>query len=86
MNNILRDMLNRFVLVYLDDISYFFPKELEVQIHRVRIVLKRLLENRLYVRAEKCEYHESQPRQIPGHGGMAICRQPKTGPEVCSFL
>ena len=53
-NDVLRDMLNRSVFVYLDDILIFSKSVEEHRIH-VRQVLQRLLENRL--KAEKCEFH-----------------------------
>ncbi len=55
-NDVLRDMLNIFVFVYLDDILIFSPS-LQVHIQHVRRVLQRLLENRLFVKAEKCTFH-----------------------------
>ena len=54
-NDILWDMINRFVFVYLDDILIFSKSPEEHTIH-VRMVLQRLLENRLYIKAEKCEF------------------------------
>uniref|UniRef100_A0A8C6LTX7 ribonuclease H n=1 Tax=Nothobranchius furzeri TaxID=105023 RepID=A0A8C6LTX7_NOTFU len=53
---VLGDFLNRFVTVYLDDIL-IFSKDLKQHTQHVRAVLQRLLENRLYVKAEKCEFH-----------------------------
>jgi transposase InsO family protein len=55
-NDVLRDMLNIFVFVYLDDILIFSPS-LQVHVQHVRRVLQRLLENRLFVKAEKCMFH-----------------------------
>lgn len=55
-NDVLRDFLDRFVFVYLDDILIFSKDLKEHRIH-VRAVLQRLLENKLYVKAEKCEFH-----------------------------
>ncbi len=55
-NNVLGDMINQFVFVYLDDILIFSPS-LQVHTQHVRQVLQRLLENQLYVKAEKCEFH-----------------------------
>uniref|UniRef100_A0A0F8AN84 ribonuclease H n=1 Tax=Larimichthys crocea TaxID=215358 RepID=A0A0F8AN84_LARCR len=55
-NDILRDMLNKFVFVYLDDILIFSKTQSE-HVHHVQSVLRRLLENSLYVKAEKCEFH-----------------------------
>ncbi|KAI7810722.1 Pol polyprotein [Triplophysa rosa] len=55
-NSVLGDMINQFVFVYLDDILIFSPS-LQVHTQHVRRVLQRLLENRLFVKAEKCEFH-----------------------------
>uniref|UniRef100_A0AAQ4QDM9 Gypsy retrotransposon integrase-like protein 1 n=1 Tax=Gasterosteus aculeatus aculeatus TaxID=481459 RepID=A0AAQ4QDM9_GASAC len=55
-NDVLRDLLNRFVFVYLDDILIFSRSEQEHTQH-VRQVLQRLLENQLFVKAEKCVFH-----------------------------
>lgn len=57
-NDILRDMLNRFVFVFLDDILIFSKNQSE-HVHHVQSVLRRLLKNSLYVKAEKCEFHVS---------------------------
>lgn len=56
MDDILQDMLNRYVFVYLDDILIFSCtlKEHKVHVHRV---LQRLLENHLFVKPEKCKFH-----------------------------
>ncbi|KAL2089934.1 hypothetical protein ACEWY4_014622 [Coilia grayii] len=55
-NDVLRDMLDRYVFIYLDDIL-IFSKTLEEHKQHVRLVLRRLLENSLFVKAEKCEFH-----------------------------
>ncbi|KAI7799341.1 Pol polyprotein, partial [Triplophysa rosa] len=55
-NAVLGDMINRFVFVYLDDILIFSPS-LQEHTRHVREVLQRLLENQLFVKAEKCEFH-----------------------------
>ena len=55
-NDVLRDMIGLFVFVYLDDIL-IFSKELSSHIQHVKQVLQRLLENRLFVKAEKCDFH-----------------------------
>ncbi|KAK7883026.1 hypothetical protein WMY93_029200 [Mugilogobius chulae] len=57
-NDILRDMLDIFVFVYLDDILIFSPDP-DSHVQHVRQVLQRLLEHQLYVKAEKCEFHVS---------------------------
>ncbi|KAL0173711.1 hypothetical protein M9458_029679 [Cirrhinus mrigala] len=58
-NEIFRDILNRFVIAYLDDILIYSKTETE-HIEHVKIVLSRLLENQLFVKAEKCEFHVKQ--------------------------
>lgn len=55
-NDVLRDLLNRVIFVYLDDIL-IFSRTYEEHVGHVREVLKRLMENKLYVKAEKCEFH-----------------------------
>lgn len=57
-NDVLHDMLNLFVFVYLDGIFLFSPKE-KSHIKNVHQVLQHLLDHRLYVKAEKCEFHTS---------------------------
>ncbi len=52
-NDVLRDMVNRFVFVYLDDI---LSPSLQVHTQHVRQVLQRLLENQLYAK-KKCVFH-----------------------------
>jgi len=56
LNNVLREFLNSFVFVYLDDILIYSPDK-DSHVHHVRQVLQNLLENKLYVKAEKCEFH-----------------------------
>ncbi|KAK2898059.1 hypothetical protein Q8A73_014439 [Channa argus] len=55
-NDVLGDMLNRFVFVYLYYILIFSRSETE-HVQHVRQVLQRLLQNQLFVKAEKCEFH-----------------------------
>uniref|UniRef100_A0A8C7WXH1 Gypsy retrotransposon integrase-like protein 1 n=1 Tax=Oryzias sinensis TaxID=183150 RepID=A0A8C7WXH1_9TELE len=57
-NDVLRDFINRFVFVYLDDILIFSSDPVQHENH-VRQVLARLLENQLFVKAEKCRFHAS---------------------------
>ncbi|KAI2665690.1 Transposon Tf2-9 polyprotein [Labeo rohita] len=55
-NDVLRDMLDQFIYVYLDDIL-IFSHSLQEHVQHVRRLLQRLLENGLYVKAEKCVFH-----------------------------
>ena len=57
-NKVLSDMLNQFVFVYIDDILIFSP-DLKTHVQQVRQVLQRLLQHNLYVKAEKCEFHQA---------------------------
>ena len=64
-NDVLRDLINVFVVVYLDDILVY-SKSPEEHVKHVRIVLQRLLENRLFVKAEKCVFH-TESVEFLGH-------------------
>uniref|UniRef100_A0A3B4GQD0 Gypsy retrotransposon integrase-like protein 1 n=1 Tax=Pundamilia nyererei TaxID=303518 RepID=A0A3B4GQD0_9CICH len=55
-NDVLRDLINHCVFVYLDDILVFSRSPAE-HVEHVRLVLQCLLENHLFVKAEKCEFH-----------------------------
>ncbi|KAJ8333796.1 hypothetical protein SKAU_G00411150 [Synaphobranchus kaupii] len=57
-NDVLRDLLGKTVFVYIDDILIFSKSPQEHILH-VREVLQRLLENQLFVKAEKCAFHVS---------------------------
>ncbi len=73
-NYVLRDMLNQFAFIYLDDILIFSSSPNE-HVEHVKKVLNRLLENHLYVKPEKCEFHVTQLQFLgfiimPGHVQM----------------
>lgn len=57
-NDLFRDMLNRFVFVYLD-YNVIFSKSLEDHVQHVRAVLLRLLEDSLFVKAANTALHSS---------------------------
>ena len=56
-NEVLGDMLNQFVFVYLDDIL-IFSCDLKTHVQQVWQVLQRLLQHCLYMKAKKCEFHQ----------------------------
>ncbi len=58
MNNVFRDMLDRWVIVYID-VILIYSNTLEELIRHVRSVLKRLMQYQLYSKAEKCEFHQT---------------------------
>ncbi|XDV50904.1 hypothetical protein PO909_019890 [Leuciscus waleckii] len=64
-NDVLRDMIDQFIYVYLDDIL-IFSSSLQEHVQHVRRVLQRLLENGLFVKAEKCAFH-AQSVPFLGH-------------------
>lgn len=53
---LVKDILWDF-LHYLDDILIYFSWSLQEHVAHVRMVLKCLLENHLFVKAEKCQFH-----------------------------
>lgn len=58
MDDIFRDFLDQFVVVYLDDIL-IFSDTLEAHVDHVRQVLQRLKDHNLHAKLEKCEFHVS---------------------------
>ena len=59
MNNIFSDVLDVFVVIYLDDILIYSDNMNDHKKH-VKKVLKRLQENRLYVSPTKCVFHQNR--------------------------
>lgn len=52
-------MLGKFVIAYIDDILIYSP-DTESQVKHIKTVLSKLLNNNLFVKAEKCECHVIQ--------------------------
>ena len=59
MNEVLKDFLDDFVVVYLDDILIFSKNEEEHELH-LRKVLQRLKQHKLYAKLSKCEFFKSE--------------------------
>ena len=55
MNYIFMDYLDKFVVVYLDDILVY-SKNKEEHAKHLRLVLERLREHKLYAKYSKCEF------------------------------
>ncbi|CUA71631.1 Transposon Tf2-11 polyprotein [Rhizoctonia solani] len=98
MNDILRDLLDVTVIVYLDDILIFSKNPGEHTAH-VKEVLKRLQENQLFCKASKCFFNTTtveylgimiSPKGISIEKGKVEAIQswptPKTRKQVQSFL
>ena len=58
-NDIFRDFLDIFTIIYLDDILIYSKTQEEHDIH-VQKVLQRLQEYGLYAKREKCSFDQSQ--------------------------
>lgn len=58
-NDVFKDMLNHFLIVFIDDIL-IYSKSYTEHVTHVTKVLCRLLEHRLYMKAEKCEFHKTE--------------------------
>ena len=59
MNDIFREHLDDFVVIYLDDILIFSKNEEEHQKH-IRLVLEKLRERGFYAKQEKCLFHQTE--------------------------
>jgi hypothetical protein len=55
MNKVFMDYLDKFVLVFIDDILIFSKNEKEHNEH-LHLVLQKLRENQLYAKLSKCEF------------------------------
>ncbi len=66
MHEVLREFLHQFVLVYIDDIIINSRSEAEHRQH-VAEVLQRLRENNLFLKAEKCSFHQSSVKFLGYH-------------------
>jgi DNA replication protein DnaC len=55
MNNVFKEYLDKFVLVFIDDILILSKNEEEHDEH-LNLVLKKLRENQLYAILNKCEF------------------------------
>jgi len=98
LNDILRDVLDKFAFSYIDDIL-IFSKTREEHIEHVRTVLKILLDNKLYCKLKKCEFFKSNIEflgYVISDKGVSMCKnkvqaiqewpQPKSAKEIQQFL
>lgn len=59
MNWVFYNMLNKFVVVYIDNILICSPSK-QAHIQHMRQVLQRLRDHNLYTKGEKCEFHQTK--------------------------
>jgi hypothetical protein len=65
MNGIFRNYLDKFVIVFLDDILIYSKSEEEHE-HHLRLVLQVLREHQLYAKLSKCSFYQEQIHYL-GH-------------------
>jgi hypothetical protein len=65
MNGVFRDYLDKFVIVFLDDILVYSKSEEEHEKH-LRMVQQVLREHQLYAKLRKCSFYQSQIHYL-GH-------------------
>jgi hypothetical protein len=98
MNDIFRECLDDFVVVYIDDIL-LYSGSLEEHAEHLRKVFQRLRENKLYAKLEKCEFGVTEVDflghritqeglKMDDHKDKAILdwEPPKSVPALRSFL
>ena len=59
MTDIFRDILDIYVVVYIDDLL-IFSNDVDSHVEHVREVLRRLREHRLFAKLSKCSFHASE--------------------------
>nr|ABB47095.2 retrotransposon protein, putative, Ty3-gypsy subclass [Oryza sativa Japonica Group] len=98
MNKVFMEYLDKFVVVFIDDILVYSQSEEDHQ-HHLRLVLGKLREHQLYAKLSKCEFWLSEVKFL-GHvisaKGVAVdpetvtavtdWKQPKTVTQIRSFL
>jgi hypothetical protein len=65
MNVVFREYLDKFVIVFLDDILIYSDSEEEHE-HHLRMVLQFLREHKLYAKLSKCIFYQKQIHYL-GH-------------------
>ena len=98
MNRIFYDCIDVFMVVYMDDLL-IFSKDEKSHLEHLRIVMKRLKENKLYVSPKKCSFFKKEISflgMIVGQSGIQVNPEkvqilndwpkPKTLTDVRSFM
>jgi hypothetical protein len=98
MNKVLMEYLDKFIVVFIDDILIYSKSDSEHEEH-LRMVLQKLLDNQLYAKFTKCDFWLDEVHFL-GHiiskGGIAVdpakvtaimgWKTPSTVSEIRSFL
>jgi hypothetical protein len=74
MNDVFHDYLNKFVVIYLDDILIYSKTAAEHEEH-LRLVLQRLREHKLYCKPSKCHFNSVEIAylgHIVGKNGVKV--------------
>jgi hypothetical protein len=74
MNKVFMEFLDKFVVVFIDDMLVF-SKTKEEHAEHLRLVLKKLRENKLYVKRSKCEFWLKELSflgHVVSNGGIAV--------------
>ncbi|KAI2646996.1 Transposon Tf2-9 polyprotein [Labeo rohita] len=66
MHEIFREYLDKFLVIYIDDILIYSPSLQDHRLH-VRKVLSKLREFHLFLKAEKCTFHQSHTQFLGYH-------------------
>jgi hypothetical protein len=98
MNKVFMEYLDKFVVVFIDDILVFSKMEEEHEKH-LRLVLEKLRSNKLYAKFSKCEFWLTKVaflRHVISTGGVLVdpgkvkdalnWMPPTTALEIQSFL
>ncbi len=59
MHEVLREYLHHFVIVYIDDILVY-SRSMDEHHHHIAEVFQKLRESHLCLKAEKCQFHQSE--------------------------
>jgi hypothetical protein len=74
MNKVFMEYLNRFIVIFIDDILVYSKNDIDPEEH-LRMVLQKLRDNRLYTKFSKCEFwidEMSFLEQIISNGGISV--------------
>ena len=85
MNKVFMEYLDKFVVVFIDDILVFSKTEAEHEEH-MRLVMQKLREHQLYAKLSKCEFWLKEVSflgHVISNGGVAV--DPKKVSDVLSW-